>query len=60
MKTDTIIAQAFDKDGNLLYEKDADGYEERNDYDSHGNLIRSEILYPNGLREVEHFGSISQ
>ena len=49
-----VIDLKKDKDGNVIYEEDDDGYYERNTYEN-GQLVRCEIHYSNGITEVEHY-----
>lgn len=44
-----------DKNGNVIYERHPDGYEEYNTYNENNKLIRSEQRYSNGRIEVENF-----
>lgn len=50
-----LLEQRYDENGNLLYEEWSDGYKEINTYNEEGILIKSDITYSNGIREVEHF-----
>lgn len=47
----------YDKNGNIIYERHDDGYEEFNEYDSTNKLIRSESRYANGIVEIDHYKS---
>lgn len=52
-----MIIKKYDTNGNMIYEKHDDGYEEFNEYDSTNKLIRSESRYSNGIVEIDKFKS---
>ena len=52
-----INIKKIDKNGNIIYEKHDDGYEEFNEYDSTNKIIRSESRYANGIIEIEYYKS---
>ncbi len=58
-ETVTTIEEIRDESGNLLHLKLSDGYEETNTYNENGKLIKSDTIYPNGIREVEHYSGLS-
>ena len=54
MQISNILEQVRDKNDNIIYERDSDGYYERNTYVGN-QLVRSEIHYANGITEVEQY-----
>lgn len=54
VRLSVTLVEQYDEDGRLVYQEDSDGYIERNTY-YNGKLIKSDITYSNGIREVEQF-----
>jgi hypothetical protein len=59
MKDNSI--RKFDKFGNLVYIELDTGFKEEIEYTPDGKYItKIDTLYPNGIRETEHFNPINR
>jgi hypothetical protein len=54
-KRDEVLEEIHDEEGRLIYQRMSDGYIERNTYTANGKLIKQDITYSNGIREVDHY-----
>lgn len=57
--TTNVLKEEYDSNGNVIVFETYDGHKEYNSYDKDGKLIKSDITYPNGIREVEYYGKLN-